>query len=82
MSCHIVAGHAPPEYHGRPKRQPYSPVALSLIRTCEGVIVAVVNFIDKATGEYGWRWVYRDTLAEHGLHDMARHAILKTEDAE
>jgi hypothetical protein len=36
---------------------------------------------DKATGEYGWQWVYRDALAEHGLHDLARNGMLEAEDA-
>jgi hypothetical protein len=37
---------------------------------------------DKATGEYGWHWVYREDLTEHGLHDLARHGMFETEDAE
>jgi len=24
---------------------------------------------DRTAGDYGWHWVYRDNLAEHGLHD-------------
>ena len=34
------------------------------------------------TGGYGWHWVYRDALAEHGLHDLARHGMFEAEDAE
>ena len=26
---------------------------------------------DRTSGDYGWHWVYRDTLADHGLHDLA-----------
>jgi hypothetical protein len=37
---------------------------------------------DKVTGEFGWHWVYRDALAEHGLHDLARHGMFEAEDAE
>jgi hypothetical protein len=37
---------------------------------------------DKATGEYGWHWVYRDDVTEHGLHELARHGIFEAEDAD
>ena len=37
---------------------------------------------NKATGDYGWYWVYRDTLAEHGLHDLAQHGIPELENIE
>jgi hypothetical protein len=37
---------------------------------------------EKVTGEFGWHWVYRDALAEHGLHDLARHGMFEAEDAE
>jgi hypothetical protein len=37
---------------------------------------------DKATGEYGWHWVYRDELSEHGLHELARHGMFEGEGAE
>jgi hypothetical protein len=31
----------------------------------------------RATGKYGWHWVYRDTLADHGLHDLARYGLME-----
>jgi hypothetical protein len=37
---------------------------------------------DKVTSEFGWHWVYRDALAEHGLHELARHGMFEAEDAE
>jgi hypothetical protein len=26
---------------------------------------------DRTTGKYGWHWVYRDRLADHGLRELA-----------
>jgi hypothetical protein len=37
---------------------------------------------DNTTGAYGWHWVYRDNLAEHGLHELARHGMFAAEDAD
>lgn len=31
---------------------------------------------DRVTGDYGWHWVYRDNLAEHGLNDLAQYGAL------
>jgi len=36
---------------------------------------------DEATGTYGWHWVYRDALVEHGLFDLARQGVPEAEDA-
>ena len=30
---------------------------------------------DKATGDYGWHWIYRDTLADHGLYELASNGL-------
>jgi hypothetical protein len=35
---------------------------------------------EKATGEYGWHWVYRDELTERGLLALARHGMPESED--
>jgi hypothetical protein len=32
---------------------------------------------DRTTGDYGWHWIYRDDLAEHGLQDVARHGMVE-----
>jgi hypothetical protein len=37
---------------------------------------------EKTTGKYGWHWVYRDALAEQGLHDLAEHGMFEVQDAE
>lgn len=37
---------------------------------------------DNATGEYGWHWVYRDALADHGRHDLASYGIVEADYAE
>jgi hypothetical protein len=35
---------------------------------------------DKATGDYGWHWVYRDELAVRGLFALSRHGMAQPED--
>jgi hypothetical protein len=34
---------------------------------------------DRKTDKYGWRWVYRDTLADHGLHELAGYGLHQDE---
>jgi len=37
---------------------------------------------DRTTGDYGWHWVYRDTLADHGLYELARNGLPDSEAAQ
>lgn len=37
---------------------------------------------DRNTGLYGWHWVYRDTLADHGLYDLAEYGLRGEEDGD
>jgi hypothetical protein len=30
---------------------------------------------DRKTGDYGWHWVYRDSLADHGLWELSRYGL-------
>ncbi len=30
---------------------------------------------DNATGDYGWHWVYRETLDENDRHDLAGYGL-------
>jgi hypothetical protein len=30
---------------------------------------------DNTTGEYGWHWVYRETLAENNRHDLVEYGM-------
>jgi hypothetical protein len=30
---------------------------------------------DRTTGDFGWHWVYRDRLADHGLWELSRYGL-------
>jgi hypothetical protein len=36
---------------------------------------------DLNTGDFGWHWLYRDTLADNGLYELAGHGLSDTEAA-
>jgi hypothetical protein len=36
---------------------------------------------DNTTGAYGWHWIYRETLADYGRHDLVEYGMAG-EDAE
>ena len=46
------------------------------IEDCDDDQVNVL-VLDRETGDYGWHWIYRDTLAENDRPDIAMHGLME-----